>query len=82
MKPVFCPRRLFHAQSTGFVYRDLKAANVLVADSGHIKLTDFGERARADTEMRQAIHFTERHANALLPHEVSCHRIPPSGRSL
>lgn len=27
----------------GLVYRDLKAANVLVARSGHIKLTDFGE---------------------------------------
>lgn len=27
---------------TGYVYRDLKAANVLVAASGHIKLTDFG----------------------------------------
>jgi len=27
------------------VYRDLKAANVLVAASGHIKLTDFGEHA-------------------------------------
>lgn len=28
---------------SGYVYRDLKAANVLVAASGHIKLTDFGE---------------------------------------
>ncbi|CAM9272683.1 unnamed protein product, partial [Discosporangium mesarthrocarpum] len=28
--------------SKGYVYRDLKAANVLVAASGHIKLTDFG----------------------------------------
>lgn len=27
----------------GYVYRDLKAANVLVAASGHIKLTDFGK---------------------------------------
>lgn len=26
------------------MYRDLKAANVLVAASGHIKLTDFGEQ--------------------------------------
>lgn len=26
----------------GYVYRDLKAANVLVTASGHIKLTDFG----------------------------------------
>lgn len=32
--PLFCP---------GYVYRDLKAANVLVAASGHIKLTDFGK---------------------------------------
>lgn len=33
----------FDDMPTGYVYRDLKAANVLVAASGHIKLTDFGE---------------------------------------
>ncbi|CAN0188444.1 unnamed protein product [Pylaiella littoralis] len=38
--------------SKGYVYRDLKAANVLVAASGHIKLTDFGiaERGKLKIE--------------------------------
>lgn len=38
--------RLVHpCPVSGYVYRDLKAANVLVAASGHIKLTDFGEQS-------------------------------------
>lgn len=44
---------------SGFVYRDLKAANVLVAGSGHIKLTDFGECMR-HTTIRSDMHHVPR----------------------
>ncbi|CAM9299439.1 unnamed protein product [Ectocarpus sp. 13 AM-2016] len=43
--------------SKGYVYRDLKAANVLVAASGHIKLTDFGisERGKLRIETNERV---------------------------
>ncbi|CAM9381395.1 unnamed protein product, partial [Ectocarpus sp. 8 AP-2014] len=43
--------------SKGYVYRDLKAANVLVAASGHIKLTDFGisERGKLRIETNDRV---------------------------
>lgn len=33
---------LFYIHSQGIVYRDLKAENILIGSTGHIKLTDFG----------------------------------------
>ncbi|CAB1104579.1 unnamed protein product [Ectocarpus sp. CCAP 1310/34] len=43
--------------SKGYVYRDLKAANVLVAASGHVKLTDFGisERGKLRIETNDRV---------------------------
>lgn len=33
---------LEHCHNQGYVYRDLKAENVLIASDGHMKLADFG----------------------------------------
>jgi hypothetical protein len=35
-------RALHHAHEHGVVHRDVKPANILVADSGEVKITDFG----------------------------------------
>jgi serine/threonine protein kinase len=37
---------LHYIHSSGFVYRDLKPQNVLIHDSGHIRLADFGVTER------------------------------------
>ncbi|XP_049819509.1 ribosomal protein S6 kinase alpha-5 isoform X2 [Aethina tumida] len=46
---------LEHLHALGIIYRDIKLENILVDESGHIVLTDFGlskELPRADSEQR------------------------------
>jgi protein kinase X len=47
---VLCCLEAVHA--AGVVYRDLKPENVLIAASGHVKLTDFGFATRGDASGR------------------------------
>ena len=38
--------------SKGFVYRDMKPANVLIKDTGYAVLIDFGLAAKLDTALK------------------------------
>ncbi len=42
---------LAHAHDRGVVHRDLKAGNVVVSSSGHLKIVDFGLARRIDAAM-------------------------------
>lgn len=45
---------LAHAHERGVIHRDLKAANVILSSSGHLKIVDFGLARRLDPVMADA----------------------------
>jgi len=72
---------LSHLHRLGYMYRDLKAENVLVANDGHLKLADFGlvkkflrdktpDGSRSNTPTKPARRSTRRHTAVGTPDAV------------
>lgn len=53
---------LWSVHESGFVYGDLKPENVLIAETGHVKLTDFGASRPVTEAARELVEVSGRNA--------------------
>jgi len=59
----------FHKK--GFIYRDLKPANVTLNEDGHIMLVDFGSVGCLKKNVRKAMSKSQRHSRIMLAKSIS-----------